>query len=344
MLAMEAAVSADASLGTAIERLERMAHRLLEWKELRLLRWDGREARVLYRTGRGVLDPTEPAPRDGATLRSEALTTGVLLLLPDANRDPRVERPLAGAASRAVAPLTFGDRLIGLLELDTPKRGAYGNKEGLLLKRVAQQMATTIHLMDLRAPLVATVERLADEVTRLTESARTLRGGGDAVVRAVAEIEHGLVEESEQLRHGLDAMRALGDRTRAVASDATAAHTGTKDASAAAAENRAAVEGALQQLLDAKGFTAESTARVGTLAQTMREVTGFIAVIASLRCRPTCSHSTRQSRRPGPDTRAGGSLSWPTRYARWPTRVARPPTRRNARCRTSRRKCARRRN
>lgn len=282
VLAMEAAVSADASLGSAVERLERMAHRLLEWKEMRLLRWDGREARVLYRTGRGICEPTEPAPRDGATLRAEALATGEVLLLPDANRDPRVERPLPGAASRAVAPLTFGDRLIGLLELDTPKRGAYGSKEGLLLKRVAQQMATTIHLMDLRAPLVATVERLTDEVARLTESARTLRGGGDAVVRAVGEIERGLVEESEQLRHGLEGMRALGDRTRAVASDATAAHAGTKDASVAAAENRSAVEGALQQLLDAKGFTAESASRVGTLAQTMREVTGFISVIREL--------------------------------------------------------------
>lgn len=282
VLAMEAAVAADATIGSAIGRLERMAHRLLEWKELRVLRWDGRQATVIYRTGAGFLAEPEPAPRDGERIRAEALQSREVLLLSDANRDARVERARSDAASRAVAPLTFGDRLIGLIELDTPKRGAYGPKEGVLLKRVAQQLATTLHLMDLRAPLVATVERLTQEVTTLTESARALRGGGDGVVRAVAEIERGLQEENEQLSQGLASMRALAERTRAVASDAGAAHDGTRQASAVAAENRSAVEGALQQLLDAKGFTAESAARVTTLGETMREVTGFITVIREL--------------------------------------------------------------
>lgn len=282
VLAMEAAVAADATIGSAIARLERMAHRLLEWKEMRVLRWDGHTAQLVYRSGDGYLDPAQPAPRDGALLRAEALATGDVLLLPDANRDPRVEKQRPEAASRAVAPLTFGDRMIGVLELDTPKRGSYGPKEGVLLKRVAQQLATTLHLMDLRAPLVATVERLTREVATLTESARALRGGGDGVVRAVGEIERGLHEETEQLEQGLASMRSLAERTRAVATDAGAAHDGTRQASGVAAENRSAVESALQQLLDAKGFTAESAERVSTLGATMREVTGFISVIREL--------------------------------------------------------------
>ncbi len=282
VLAMEAAVSGDATIGPAIERIERMAQRLLEWKEFRVLRWNGREASLVYRSGVGHLDPPEAAPRDGAQLRAEALRTGEVLLLPDANRDPRIERPLPSAASRALAPLTFGERLIGVIELDTPKRGAYGAKDGVLLKRVAQQLATTMHLIDLRAPLVATVERLTREVETLTGSARALRGGGEGVVRAVGDIERGLLEESEQLRLGLESMQALANRTRAVATDATEAHSGTRAASSAAAENRTAVEGALQQLLDAKGFAAQSAARVATLGATMREVTDFISVIREL--------------------------------------------------------------
>lgn len=282
VLAMEAAVSADASVGLAIERVERMSQRLLEWKELRVLRWNGREANLVYRSGVGYLEPAEPAPRDGAQLRAEVLSQGEVILLPDANRDSRVERPLPSAASRAVAPLTFGDRLIGLLELDTPKRGAYSAKDGVLLKRVAQQLATTMHLIDLRAPLVATVERLTREVETLSASARTLRGGGEGVVRAVGEIERGIIDESEQLRVGLELMESLASRTRAVSSDATQAHGGTRAASTAAAENRTAVEGALQQLLDAKLFAAQSAERVATLGVTMREVTDFISVIREL--------------------------------------------------------------
>lgn len=282
VLAMEAAVSSDATIGVAIERIERMAQRLLEWKEMRVLRWDGRAVTLVYRSGVGHIDPPEAAPRDGAQLRADVLRDGEVLLLPDANRDARVERPLPTAASRAVAPLAFGDRLIGVLELDTPKRGAYGSKDGVLLKRVAQQLATAIHLIDLRAPLVATVERLTREVETLTGSARTLRGGGEGVVRAVGEIERGLHEESEQLRLGLESMQALGNRTRAVAADAAEAQSGTRAASTAAAENRNAVEVALQQLLDAKGFAAQSSERVARLGATMREVTDFIAVIREL--------------------------------------------------------------
>jgi methyl-accepting chemotaxis protein len=136
--------------------------------------------------------------------------------------------------------------------------------------------------MDLRAPLVATVERLTREVATLTASARTLRAGGEGVVRAVGEIERGLHEETEQLAQGLASMRNLAERTRAVASDAGAAQEGTRQASTIAAQNRTAVEGALQQLVNAKGFAAESAQRVTTLGATMREVTGFIAVIREL--------------------------------------------------------------
>ncbi len=282
VLAMEAAVAADASLGAAIARIERMAHRLLEWKELRVLRWQDGGLRLIYRSTEGLLAAPLPAPRDGEALRRDAAETRQQILLLDAARDPRVERALPHAASRAVAPLLFGDRLIGVLELDTPKRGAYGPKEGFLLARVAQQLATTVHLIDLRTPLLATADRLTAEVATLTGSAHALRSGGESVVRAVAEIGRGISEETEQLRLGLESMRALGDRTRAVASDARAAHEGTREASSVAAANRSAVEGALTQLVDAKGFAADSATRVATLGQTMRDVTGFIAVIRDL--------------------------------------------------------------
>ena len=282
VLAMEVAVAADTALSAAIARVERMAQRLLDWKELRVIRWNDGAPQLIYLTGEGLLALPRAAPHDGDALRQEVAATGKLLLLADANRDPRVERPLPMAASRAVAPLRFGDRLIGLLELDTPKRGAYGAKEGMLLKRVAHQLATTIHLLDLRTPLAQTLDRLTEEVETLTGSARTLRTGGEAIVRAVGEIGKGIAEESEQLRLGLESMRALGERTRAVSADAREAHDGTRAASMVAAQNRQAVESSLEQLVGAKGFASESSTRVAALAQTMREVTGFIAVIREL--------------------------------------------------------------
>jgi methyl-accepting chemotaxis protein len=282
VLAMELAVASDANLGDAIARIEMLANRLLEWKELRVLRADGPAALLIYRSGTGLLDPPEPPPRDGETLRREVLESGRAIVLADADRDPRVERPLPEAASRAIVPLRFGDHTIGLLELDTHKRGSYGAKEALLIRRVANQFATTIHILDLRNPLLETVDRLARELETLTTSARTLRAGGESVARTAGEIERAVGEESEQLKRGLEVTVILGERSRAAATDARDANEASRRASAIATENRQTVDSAMERLVAAKQFVAESSGRVRVLASTTGQVTGFISVIREL--------------------------------------------------------------
>ncbi len=282
VLAMEVAAATDASLGEAIQRIEGLARRLLEWREMRVLRTEGAEARLIFRSGAGLLRASEPAPIDGERLRREVLATGRPVFLIDADRDPRVERPLADAASRAVVPLKFGDRTIGVLELDTHKRGAYGPKEAMLIKRVANQLATTIHILDLRNPLLETVARLQQGVGTLTDSARTLRTGGEAVARTAADITRGTADEAEQLTKGLEVTASLSARTKSAASDAREAHDATRQASAIATEHRQTIDTAMERLVGAKGFVSEGSSRVGKLAQTTSQVTGLISVIREL--------------------------------------------------------------
>jgi len=282
VLALELAASADTDLGQAITRIEALANRLLEWTEMRVLRADGRGVALIYRTGTGLIVPPEPAPRDGELLRREVLDTGRSLILADADRDPRIERPLPSAASRAVVPLRFGDHTIGLLELDTHKRGSYGPKETLLIRRVANQLATTIHILDLRNPLLEAVDRLAREVATLTASARTLRTGGDAVARTAGEIERAVAEEAEQLKHGIEVTDSLDARSRSTALDARGAHDATRRASAIATEHRQTVETAMERLVGAKRFVSDGAQRVRSLALSTAQVTGFIAVIREL--------------------------------------------------------------
>jgi methyl-accepting chemotaxis protein len=169
-----------------------------------------------------------------------------------------------------------------VFELDTHKRGAYGTKEAVLIRRVADQLATTIHILDLRSPLLATVDRLARELETLTHSARTLRSGGESVARTAGEIGRAVGEQAEQLTRGLEFTGTIAVRTKSVAKDAREAHEATRKASVSAAENREAVETAMERLVDAKRFVAESSARVGALAQSTAQVTGFIAVIREL--------------------------------------------------------------
>lgn len=282
VLAMEQVVIANAGLGEAIERIERLAHRLLEWREFRVLRADRGVLTLIYRTGEGLVQPPAAAPRDGERLRQEALESARTIVVRDAGKDPRVEQQRESAVSRAVVPLRFGDRPIGILELDTHKRGAWGPKEATLMRRVANQLATTIHILDLRNPLLATMQRLSRELETLTQSVRTLRSGGESVARTAHEIGRAVGDEGEQLARGLEVTSTIADRSRGVAGDAREAHDATRRASVIAAENRQTVESAMERLVDAKRFVAESSGRVGALAQATAQVTGFIAVIREL--------------------------------------------------------------
>jgi methyl-accepting chemotaxis protein len=282
VLTIELVGSSDGSLGDAIHKIEELAHRLLEWRELRVLRTLGDGLVVIYRSGVGLLAEPEPPATDGAMLRREVLESGRAIFLGDADRDPRVERPLPDAASRAVVPLRLGDRLIGLLELETHKREAYGPKESVLIRRVANQMAQTIHVIDLRNPLLATVERITREVETLSASARTLRGESESVAHTAAEIGRAVVDESEQMARGLEVTAALSDRSTAAAADARIAHDETRKAGAIAEEYRGTVDSALERLVGAKKFVAEGSDRVAALAQSTRQVAGFIAVIREL--------------------------------------------------------------
>lgn len=274
--------TSEGTLGEAIRRIEELGHRLLEWRELRVLRAEADGATLIYRSGPTAMTIHEPAPLDGTNLRREVLETGRAIFLGDADRDPRVERPLPDAASRAVVPLRFGDRTIGVLELDTHKREAYGPKESLLIRRIANQMATTIHVIDLRNPLLATVERLTREVETLTTSARALRGGSEAVAHTAAEIGRAAVEEAEQVARGLEVTTALSERSATAASDARLAHEGTRKASAIATEYRGTVDAALERLVGAKRFVSEGSDRVALLARATEQVSGFISVIREL--------------------------------------------------------------
>ena len=277
-----AGASSEGSLEEAIRRIEELGHRLLEWRELRVLRAEAGAATLIYRSLPGSITTPEPAPLDGTNLRREVLETGRAIFLGHADRDPRVERPLPDAASRAVVPLRFGDRTIGILELDTHKRDAYGPKESLLIRRIANQMATTMHVIDLRNPLLATVDRLTRELETLTTSTRVLRGGSESVAHTAAEIGRAAVEEAEQVARGLEVTTALSERSASAASDARLAHEGTRKASAIATEYRGTVDSALERLVGAKRFVSEGSDRVALLAKATEQVTGFISVIREL--------------------------------------------------------------
>ena len=280
--AMEQVVSSDVSLEEGFLRIERLAHRLVDWGDMRIYRLHDGELGLVYRTGAGLIPEALPAGPEGAALRAEALASGDAVVVSDARRDERMQGARADVVSAVALPLRFGDRNVGLVELEHHKRATYGTKEVALLRRFASQLATTIHIHELRQPLLEAVARVTDQLDTLSESARMLRGGGEAVARNIADISRGISEESEQLGRSLEATRTMHEATAGVARDGGDAASSIRRATQIASENRGTIASAIDRLVNAKGFVAESAVEIDDLARSTVRVTEFIVVIREL--------------------------------------------------------------
>jgi methyl-accepting chemotaxis protein len=277
--AVDEVVTADVGLAEGFAWIERLGHRLVDWGTLRIFRLGGDGLRLVWKSGDGLLpEPAKPEP-DGAMLRRLAIDSGKACVVIDALRDRRVENARPEARSSIVIPLRFGERNVGLLELEHHKRGAYGKKEVALVQRFANQLATTLHIHDLRQPLLDAVTSVGSQIRTLGDSARTLRGGGEGVARTIAEISRGIVSENEELERSLVVTRALHESTTGVARDGSAAAEASKRATEIAGQHRGTIAGAIERLVDAKGFVGESTTRIDELTKTTRSVTDCIALI-----------------------------------------------------------------
>jgi methyl-accepting chemotaxis protein len=276
---MEEVVTADVSLGEACALIERLAHRLVDWTDFRIWQLQGEELRLVFRSAESSRGDTRGPGSDYGLLRKLALESGRPVIVIDALRDRRIESPRPEARSAVVAPLRFGDRNVGLFEVEHHKRATYGVKQLALLQRVANQLATTLHIYELRKPLLEAVARMGGQVDTLGRSARTLRGGGESVARTVAEISRGIMEETDQLARSLEVTHRLHEATTSVVRDGSAAAAASRRATDVATEHRGTIATAIDRLVSAKSFVGESSAQVDQLTRTASEVTAFIAVI-----------------------------------------------------------------
>jgi methyl-accepting chemotaxis protein/putative methionine-R-sulfoxide reductase with GAF domain len=282
ILAMEQVITSDAGLSDAVTKIVGLAHRLVDWLTLRLYRVSGDDLLLIWEEGRGEIEPPERAQPPGAPARAYSLQRAETLVIQDAPNDPRVVHGWPGIRSAVVAPLRFGDRPLGLLEVLNQKPGMYGEKDRALVTRVAGQLATALHIHDLRVPLLDAVRRVSRELETLNESARTLRGGGEAAARTMGDLTRALAEESEQTARSLEATDALAQAAAEVVSDGGAAMKAAGTASDIATAHRVTIGGALERLVSAKGFVGESSAAVAALASSARRITDIIDAIRDL--------------------------------------------------------------
>ena len=278
---MEAVITSNISLEDSFARIEGLAHRLVDWGDFRIYRRHEGELRLAYRGAIGWAVRSEPSP-DTVALRGQVVQSGATVSIDDVSRDERVaDAPLA-VQSLVIVPLRFGDQVIGTLELEHHKRKTYRPKDLLTITTFANQLATAIHITELRRPLVETVERLTRQLATLVRAAEALREVAGAVAASTRAIREGVVSEEGEVSGGLEATETLAQVSRRVSEDGSEAAQASSTASEVANKNRQQIRDAIERLVALKGFVGESSAKVQALGQLSRRITGFIASIREL--------------------------------------------------------------
>jgi len=280
--AMDQLVATDPSLEESLRRIANLANRLVQWQEFRLIRMIDGTPRVIFTASDGLLAVPAPVPAGMTSLLMTAADRREVIVVDDATRDSRIEEAREEARSIVVVPLRFGDRLLGLMQVDHPKRAAFGVRQLVVIERFATQLSTTVQIQELRRPLVEAVGRIEGQVERLNDSARLLRSGAEATVRLVNDINRGIADEVEQAASGRTAADDLYQSSVAIARDAGEASTASERSASLASEHRGTVGSAVERLIAAKDIVAESSRLMEELQQGAGRMTGFIRSIREL--------------------------------------------------------------
>jgi methyl-accepting chemotaxis protein len=282
VLAVDMAVTADLALGDALERIGQLANRIVEWADFRVYRREDQDVvRRVYRNAPGAAGRTEPGG-DIETLRAEVLRTGQPVAVRDAKHDARITSDRQSAQSILMMPLRFGDQIIGTLELEHQKRNVYGPAALSLVQTLAAQISAAMHIANLREPLMQMVDRIGAEVRTVASAVEALRGTGTTTAAQASAIQDTAAEQEHQVQDNLEATEEITAAARRVAADGREAAERSSEASDTATGNRATIGGAVQRLVDFKGFVAESSTQVRSLVAVTRRITDFIGLIRDI--------------------------------------------------------------
>jgi methyl-accepting chemotaxis protein len=278
---MEAAIASNATLQGSFTQIERLAYRLLDWGDFRVYRVTGAETSLAYRSSLGRPNRGEP-PAALTALRQEVLETREPLMLRDVRHDSRIADFLTDVLTLVIYPIRFGGDILGLLEMEHHKRHAYGSKDLMAMSTLAGQMATAIHIAELRRPLVLTVGQIGEQVTALARVADSLRSSASALADVSLGMRQGAMELEKFATGGLRATGSLANATQEMMSQGAQAAAASGTAAEVAARNRDIIGDAIARLVELKGFVAAGADRVASLGAMTQRITGFIGTIREI--------------------------------------------------------------
>ncbi|HEU5051275.1 MAG TPA: methyl-accepting chemotaxis protein [Gemmatimonadales bacterium] len=278
---METALTGNITLQMSLEQIERLAYRLLEWGDFRIYRRDGVGASLVYRGSAGRPRRSIPSP-ELVPIRDSVLASGSTLVIPSMRADARIRQPDPDVQSLVIHPLRLGDEILGTVEVDHYRRNVYHDKDVAALATIGAQIATAIHIAELRRPLLGTVELIGTQVAGLARATESLRTSGAALTSVSRAVGGSLAEQEAFVRDGLDTTASLAEVAAEMAAAGSRAAEASGRAAETAAHNRTVVAEAIRRLVQLKGFVADSSRQVQELGEVSQRITGFIGTIREI--------------------------------------------------------------
>jgi len=178
--------------------------------------------------------------------------------------------------------LQFGEQVIGTLELEHHKRHAYRRRDLAAMNTLANQVATAMHIAELRRPLVSTVRQIGTQVRALARITESVRASASALAGAAATIRAGIAEEEAFVAAGLASTERLSEASAHVAAEGARASEASRTAAGVAARNRESIRDAIERLVQLNRFVSVSTQQVAELGAVTRRITEFIGSIREI--------------------------------------------------------------
>jgi methyl-accepting chemotaxis protein len=278
---METAIASNATLQGSFDQIERLAYRLLDWGDFRIYRVMDGVPSLAYRGALGRANRGDP-PAGAAPFRAAAIGENRVVEVKDARSDPRVRGPMPEVGSLVIYPIRFGEELLGTLEVDHPKRHTYSSKDLTALSTLGAQIATAIHIAELRRPLLGTVEQIGQQVTALVRVTDSLRGSALALADASQGMRQGVGELESFVADGLRATDSLGAASRVMADQGARAADASGTAVEVAGRNRAVIGEAISRLVGLNTFVSASVEQVAALGAMTSRIKGFIGTIREI--------------------------------------------------------------
>jgi methyl-accepting chemotaxis protein len=296
------AIAADISLERNFKTIQELTGRLVPYEQMGFARYDDarHEMELIADTARAAGTKARFHADQGLTgealrQRAPVVAGGTLEQIALGEH----ERP----GSEIVIPLYQGERLVGAWSIRHAEPGMYRDVDTVLLQSLAPNLALSLRLHALVAPLVDSSEQTAQYVEQLTATSQQIHASSEEVTAATQRAESGavsaahLVDEAETAMQGLRASAhdaaAAGEETHRAAQDMERTAKAVRSATARTAAALEHIGETVGQSTEQVGRLREAADRVGQFAETIGSIasqTNMLALNATIEAARAGAH------------------------------------------------------